>query len=155
MAPQAHPAPRERRAAASAGYRAGRAPSRRSPAPHRPRGLQLTRVWRICRQPYAAFDGEGARQAGGRWNHRGVAVVYTSASPSLAALEYFDPLDPADAPTDLVAIPADIPDAVARREIAADSLPATWRRYPAPDHLADLGTAWVRAATTPVLGVPS
>ena len=84
-----------------------------------------------------------------------MAVVYTSATLSLAALEYFVHLDPADAPTDLIAIPAEIPDAVARREIAADTLPPTWRDYPAPDHLADLGTAWVRAGTTAVLVVPS
>jgi RES domain-containing protein len=44
---------------------------------------------------------------------------------------------------------------VARREIAVDALPTTWRRYPAPDALADLGTAWVRAAATAVLVVPS
>jgi RES domain-containing protein len=84
-----------------------------------------------------------------------VAVVYTSATLSLATLECFVHLDPADAPADLVAIPADIPDGVARREIAAATLPATWRHYPAPDELADLGTAWVRTGTTAVLVVPS
>lgn len=52
-------------------------------------------------------------------------------------------------------IPADIPDEVSRREIAAATLPPTWRRYPGPGHLADLGTAWVRAGTTAVLVVPS
>jgi RES domain-containing protein len=77
------------------------------------------------------LDGEGARQAGGRWNHRGVAVVYTSATLSLAALEYFVHLDPADVPGDLVAIPAEIPDTLTRREITADSLPANWQAYPA------------------------
>ena len=102
-----------------------------------------------------ALDGEGARQAGGRWNHRGVAVVYTSATLSLAALEYFVHLDPQDVPGDLVAIPAEIPDTLARREITARALPANWRAYPAPDELATLGTAWVRARTTAVLIVPS
>ena len=78
-----------------------------------------------------------------------MTVVYTSATLSLAVLECFVHLDPADAP-------ADIPDAVARREIAADTLPATWRRYPTPEHLADLGTAWVHAGTTTaILVVPS
>lgn len=73
----------------------------------------------------------------------------------MAVLEYLVHLDPADASTDLVAIPAEIPDATARRAIAADTLPPTWRHYPAPEHLADLGTAWVRAGTTAVLVVPS
>jgi RES domain-containing protein len=84
-----------------------------------------------------------------------VAVVYTSATLSLAALEYFVHLDAADAPTDLVAVPADIPDELARSEIAVDSLPPTWRQYPAPDQVADLGVSWLRAGRTAVLVVPS
>jgi RES domain-containing protein len=84
-----------------------------------------------------------------------VAVVYTSATLSLAALEYFVHLDPADAPADVVAIPADVPDTVSRREIGVDALPATWRDYPAPEQVADVGTAWVRDSTTAVLIVPS
>jgi RES domain-containing protein len=84
-----------------------------------------------------------------------VAVVYTSATLSLAALEYFVHLDPNDAPGDLVAAPAEIPDTLARAEIRAEALPPSWRAYPAPDRLAELGTAWVRARTTAVLVVPS
>jgi len=84
-----------------------------------------------------------------------VAVVYTSGTLSLAALEYFVHLDPADAPVDLAAIPAEIPDTIPRRQIEVDTLPSTWRSYPAPEPLADLGTAWVRAGTTAVLLVPS
>jgi RES domain-containing protein len=84
-----------------------------------------------------------------------VAVVYTSATLSLAALEYFVHLDAADAPSDLVAVPADHPDEVARSEIAADTLPPNWRQYPAPEHLADLGDSWLRAGRTAVLVVPS
>jgi RES domain-containing protein len=35
------------------------------------------RVWRLCRARHAAtaFDGEGARLFGGRWNEKGMAVV--------------------------------------------------------------------------------
>ena len=71
------------------------------------------RVWRLCRRAHAAPDGEGARRYGGRWNQRGTALVYTSASASLAALEYFVHLDPEDAPPDLILVPGDIPPAVA------------------------------------------
>ena len=109
----------------------------------------------MCRRPYAAFDGEGARLAGGRWNRRGVAVVYTSATLSLAALEYFVNLDFATAPTDLVAIQVSIPDAVSRTEIGDSALPAGWRTYPAPDELVRLGSDWTAARRTAVLVVPS
>lgn len=84
-----------------------------------------------------------------------MAVVYTSATLSLATLEYFVHLDPADMPDDLVAIPADIPDTVSRTEIRAEALPSNWRAYPAPEALAELGTAWVRARRTAILLVPS
>lgn len=81
--------------------------------------------------------------------------MYTSATLSLAALEYFIHLDPAEAPPDLVAIPADIPDGVSRSEVESADLPTNWRSYPAPEFLADLGTEWLRSGRTAVLLVPS
>ena len=84
-----------------------------------------------------------------------MAVIYTSATLSLAALEYFVHLDPTDAPGDLVAIPADIPDSLPRIEMRAETLPSTWRAYPAPEALPELGTAWVHTRRTAVLVVPS
>ena len=113
------------------------------------------RVWRLCRRAHAKFDGEGARRYGGRWNLRGTAVVYVSATASLAALEYFVNLDLDEAPPDLVLVPADVPETVAVDEIAIDDLPRGWRRVPAPEALARLGTDWARAGRTVVLSVPS
>ena len=69
----------------------------------------------------SAFDGEGARTAGGRWHHHGDAVVYASSSLSLASLELFVHLDPEEMPDDLVAIPADIPDDLAIEHVSTDA----------------------------------
>lgn len=102
-----------------------------------------------------AFDGEGARRAGGRWNQRGTALVYASATLSLAAQELFVHLDPAEAPKDLVAVSADIPDGVRIKILEATALPKNWRQYPAPESLAAMGTAWARSLETAVLQVPS
>jgi RES domain-containing protein len=46
-------------------------------------------AWRIVPEQRAttAFDGEGARLYGGRWNSSGKAVVYCAGSHALAALE--------------------------------------------------------------------
>lgn len=117
----------------------------------------MPRVWRLCRRRYAAraFDGEGARLYGGRWNTPGVAVVYASATVSLAALEAFVHLDGEDAPADLVVIPVEIPDALAVRELTPDELPRNWRATPAPAALQQLGNKWARAIETLVLLVPS
>ena len=113
------------------------------------------RVWRLCRRAHAAPDGEGARRYGGRWNRRGTALVYTSATVSLAALEYFVHVDPDDAPADLVLVTVDIPASVVIRELRAGDLPAGWRSFPAPEELARLGGEWAHGLETAVLCVPS
>src|SRR5215213_5126233 len=107
-------------------------------------------VWRITTARYAdrAFDGEGARLYGGRWNHPGVAVVYCSATLSLATLEYFVHLEPELAPKDLIAIPAEVPAGVPWTEIDAAILPSDWRTYPAPEALREMGSAWIRSGRT-------
>lgn len=113
------------------------------------------RVWRLCRRRHAAFDGEGARIAGGRWNRRGTAAVYASATLSLAALEYFVNVEATAAPDDLVSITAHIPEDLPFLTVAIRDLPPDWRRYPAPESLAELGTAWAMRGREAVLSVPS
>jgi RES domain-containing protein len=70
------------------------------------------RFWRICRRRFTAdaATGEGARRYGGRWNSRGVRMVYASTSLALAAMEIFVNLEPNVQPTDLVSIEGEIPD---------------------------------------------
>ena len=117
----------------------------------------MQRVWRLCKRKHAAsaFDGEGARLSGGRWNPPGVPVVYTSETISLAALEALVHMDREDAPLDLVVIPVDIPDKVDIAEVTVRMLPADWRSTPAPTRLQQLGANWVRTGKTAVLSVPS
>ena len=115
------------------------------------------RVWRIILKLHLsqAFDGEGARQFGGRWNRIGTRVVYASATLSLAALEFFVNLDRDTEPNQLVAISADTPDDMRIEYIEVSDLPKNWRSYPVPEELQDLGTAWVASASTAMLVVPS
>lgn len=81
--------------------------------------------------------------------------MYTSSSLSLAAIEYFVNLEAPEAPDDLIAIPADIPEGLSTAQVQLADLPANWRAYPAPDALANLGTDWVQESKTAVLIVPS
>lgn len=114
-------------------------------------------VWHLVAERHAAraFDGEGARLYGGRWNHPGIPVVYASATLSLAALELLVHLDLEDAPEDRVAIAA-VPSAgLEIEEVSAENLPAAWRSYPAPEALKVLGTAWASESRSPVLRIPS
>ncbi len=56
----------------------------------------MPEAWRIVKEKHAAsaFSGEGAAKTGGRWNSRGVPVVYASATKALAALETLVHLNP-------------------------------------------------------------
>lgn len=114
------------------------------------------RFWRICRRPYAAKSvaGEGARLYGGRWNSRGVRVIYASTSLALAAIETFVNLEPNLQPTDLVSIEGEIPDALEIGRIGARSLPAVWRQS-RDEFCRRIGDEWIDARQTVALLVPS
>jgi RES domain-containing protein len=113
-------------------------------------------VWRLCGRRHAAtaFDGEGARLHPGRWNHRGVPVVYCGSSLSLTVLEYLVHVDPDEMP-EVVSIRAELPDDASIEDVAVARLPADWRKMPGPEALRDLGSAWARAQRTLALRVPS
>ena len=55
-------------------------------------------------------DGEGARRAGGRWNHKGTAMMYCGAAASLCALEVL--AHSAMLPTGMFVVQARIPNSV-------------------------------------------
>ncbi len=114
------------------------------------------RFWRICRRRYAAeaATGEGARLVGGRWNSRGVRVVYASSSLALAAVETFVNLEPNLQPNDFVSIEGDIPDELEIGRLDAKELSVRW--YETRDESLRLfGDDWIRAGRTVALLVPS
>jgi len=114
------------------------------------------RFWRICRLRYAAeaAGGEGARLYGGRWNSRGVPVVYASTSLALAAVETFVNLEPNLAPADLVSIEGRIPEALEIGKLDVKNLPAHWNAT-RDESLRRFGDEWIRAGHATALLVPS
>jgi len=112
--------------------------------------------WRIvqARRVRTAFDGEGARLYGGRWNHKGVAVVYTASSLSLAALEMLIHLPTPEVLQRYVTIPITFDDSLCIR-LDPNSLPRNWRNNPALFSTRDIGTDWVNCSASVVLVVPS
>jgi RES domain-containing protein len=111
----------------------------------------------MLRQLFAnsPLDGEGAYQFGGRWSSPGTRVAYASEHLSLAMIEYFMPTDPANAPSDLVVVAAEVPDQVSRVVLTPDKLPPDWRQLPAPPSLAAIGDAFVGERKSAILRVPS
>jgi RES domain-containing protein len=115
------------------------------------------RVWRLCNQKWAAtaFDGQGAKDYGGRWNPVGTAVVYTSSSLALAALETLVHLGVRKSPSAYVSIPANIPSTVAMTLLDLNDLSNDWKQDPPPLSLASIGERWARRNETAILIVPS
>lgn len=114
------------------------------------------RFWRICRCKYAAeaVSGEGARLYCGRWNSRGIRLVYASTSLALAAVETFVNLEPNLRPADLVSVEGRIPDMLEIGRLDPETLPPRW--YETRDEsLRRFGDEWVRAGTSTALLVPS
>lgn len=114
------------------------------------------RFWRICRRRYVAdaASGEGARLVGGRWNSRGVRVVYGSTSLALAAVEIFVNLEPNLQPDDLVSVEGEIPDHLEIARLSLDVLPKNWHET-RDESLRRVGDEWIRDARTAALLVPS
>lgn len=110
-------------------------------------------VYRLSKRDYlsTAFSGEGARLAGARWNSRGLAMTYTSASISLAMLELLvQGLSPSQLQM-YVGLSAVVPDD--SLEIA--TLPPDWRNYPHPASTKRYGDEWLKSQCSLVLRVPS
>ncbi len=114
-------------------------------------------IWRLSKVKYAttAFDGEGAHRAGGRWNSKGTAIVYCSATLSLTALETLVHMDVEDFGMSRVAIRVEVPDDIAMDRIEATQLASDWKDTPAPSSLAAIGDQWAAEGKTLLLLVPS
>ena len=113
-------------------------------------------AWRIVKRKLAndAFSGRGARVYGGRWNSPGIAMVYTAASQSLAALEI---LVHAEAPELLgfyVVIEVSIEPSLIQL-LDSSQLPRDWQAEPPPQALRKIGDTWIASRSSPVLQVPS
>jgi RES domain-containing protein len=113
-------------------------------------------LYRISKAEHVRdLTGAGARLYGGRWNHRGVPLIYASESRSLATVEYLVHMSLPEAPGDLCIATLDVPHDVVPEEMDPSSLPRDWRENPAPVELADVGTEWARSKRSLLLRVPS
>jgi len=113
-------------------------------------------VYRISRRKFIRdLSGLGAKVHGGRWNPKGVSLVYTSESTALALLEYYVHADSAFLPTDVAIASIHMPDDVSRKEILIGDLPPDWRTYPAPVQLSRIGEGWAKSGESLLLFIPS
>lgn len=79
------------------------------------------------------ISGAGAALYPGRWNIKGIPVLYTGESKEIALLE--------------------IPNSTSELDIK--DLPSNWVQFPAPTILSEMAQEWVDEGTTVALKVPS
>ena len=118
-------------------------------------------AWRIATDApaYAATDlaGEGARITGGRWNSKGMALLYASSTIALTVLETVVHLSSGGLPLNRYLVRIDIPDGIwaRREEIDHENAAPGWDALPAGTASLAFGDGWLRSRRSAVLVVPS
>ena len=114
-------------------------------------------AFRLCKTRYVptAFQGDGARLYGGRWNSPGRPVIYTAASLSLATLEVMVHLEDQTALAHLFSwIPIRIPEKTIETIDVAD-LPSGWLSDEIGAASRNIGDRWLHEQRSATLAVPS
>jgi RES domain-containing protein len=113
-------------------------------------------VFRLCREQYCkTLDGKGAALYGGRWNSRGVELIYTAANRSLAMAELVVHLSLATLPADFYMMTIYIPDDLAVSEINVNDLPFGWNSFPHSGVTRRVGDQFVADHVNSILKAPS
>jgi RES domain-containing protein len=112
-------------------------------------------VYRLSKSNYSSdISGKGAELSGGRWNSKGIPIIYTSDSRALCTAEIavHTPLGILPGNYDLISI--EIPDdSILETDIS--SLPANWKFFPHPNSTQKTGDSFVKAGLYISLKVPS
>lgn len=113
-------------------------------------------LYRIVKEKWqeSAFDGEGARLHGGRWNSIGRSAVYVAASESLAILEILVHLKHTKALENYVLFTLELDESDAL-VLENDDLPDNWNEEPAPLQTAEIGDQWLSSYSSLALAIPS
>ena len=113
-------------------------------------------VYRICNKLYANdLQGIGAKMYGGRWNNVGNAVVYTSSSRALAALEVLVHL-PSNTlkKLDFTVVSIEIPENSVEEIFYAD-IKRDFQINRFSTYFKNIGDNWLRENSSLLLKVPS
>lgn len=112
-------------------------------------------VYRLARQAFINdISGYGAEKTGGRWNSKGLAVLYTAASRALAMVEVAVHVPLGIIPINYFIATIDVPENDIT-ELKADDLPHNWNSNPFIKATQLIGDNFIRANQHLVLQVPA
>lgn len=112
--------------------------------------------YRLTKTTYlsTAWTGYGAKEAGGRWNNVGTAMIYASETASLTMLETLVHLHASPFMDYFTLLCIEVPDDHIQKADMSE-LPENWADEEAPPELAAYGDAWSYTKDAIALRVPS
>ena len=112
-------------------------------------------VYRLCKQVYSNdLSGYGAEKTGGRWNSKGIPVLYTAASRALAVVEIAVHVPFGIIPTEYKLTTIELPE-TSIIKVAIKGLPPNWNRNPFIKATQLIGDDFIRKNEALILQVPS
>ncbi len=113
-------------------------------------------VFRLTKGTYKNdLSGKGAELAGGRWNNKGLPMLYTSSSRALCMAEVAVHLPLHLIPVDYWLVSIELPDDVEAFEIQFESLPSDWDTFPHSASTQKIGDQFLLAGDKMVFKAPS
>ena len=113
-------------------------------------------VFRLCKSKYCHdLSGSGAEKSGGRWNSKGIAMLYTSNSRALCTTEIAAHAPLGILPSDYFLITIVVPDLISILEVNTSKLPPNWKDFPPSKSTQKIGDKFISENNYLVMKVPS
>ncbi len=113
-------------------------------------------LFRVAKTPYSKdLTGKGAQLSGGRWNPKGVPLIYTSETRSLAALEYLAHMDRSIMPAGVKILTIKFNSSCSIYNLDIKALPEDWNIDPYSGSLHSLTDIWLKSKNNFIMKVPS
>jgi len=113
-------------------------------------------VFRLSKAAYGLdLSGKGAERSGGRWNSKGVPMVYTSSSRALCTAEIAVHVALGLVPSGYQLITIEIPERYNIEELDLQILTDGWKSFPYTRETQQLGDSFIKNKKSLVMKVPS
>jgi RES domain-containing protein len=113
-------------------------------------------VFRLSKFAFAMdLSGKGAEKTGGRWNSKGVPMLYTGESRALCTAEIAVHTPLGNLPSGYTLVSIEIPDEITVGTLSVEDLPINWKSFPHPHSTQEIGDAFINEMIFALLKVPS
>jgi len=113
-------------------------------------------VFRLSKEEFGSdLSGKGAEETGGRWNSKGIPMIYTGSSRALCTAEIAVHIPLGLVPSGYQLITLEIPERFPIEEPHPALLTSGWNSFPYTRETQQLGDAFIKNKKSLVMKVPS